>query len=169
MRQPPRYRQTARAVKAPANKKSKILLRVLAASFTLALLSLAIFLVHSYRSYAKLVDARLAHGYLVSRAGIYAAPRTLCAGQKYSRDNLAAILKRSGYVEDDIASEIWNGSFAIGQNFIDIRATNGNNSAETVRVTFGDDGRIRNLSREGVELESILAVDQPDDENRSDQ
>src|SRR5215813_15119517 len=35
-----------------------------------------IFLIRSYRAYAKLVDERLAHGYLTTRAGIYAAPRT---------------------------------------------------------------------------------------------
>lgn len=42
----------------------------------LVLISLGAFLVNSYRSYAKIVDDRLARGYLFSRAGIYAAPRT---------------------------------------------------------------------------------------------
>src|SRR5258708_36846702 len=65
----------------------------------LALISLSAFFVHSYRSYAKIVDGRLAHGYLTSRAGIYAAPRTLRVEQKISRADLAAALGRAGYVE----------------------------------------------------------------------
>ena len=88
-------------------------LRFTIAIFILALSSLSAFFIHSYRSYAKIVDARLAHGYLTSRAGIYAAPRTLRAGQKLSRDGLAAALRRAGYIESDDSSEVWNGSFSV--------------------------------------------------------
>src|SRR2546427_12864334 len=58
------------------------LLRLTIAGIALALISLSAFFVNSYRSYAGIVDARLARGYLISRAGIYAAPRTLRPGQK---------------------------------------------------------------------------------------
>src|SRR3979409_2077009 len=73
--------------------------RVAIATLLFALVSLSAFFIHSYRFYAKIVDARLAHGYLISRAGIYAAPRTLRAGQKLSPAGLAAALRRAGYVE----------------------------------------------------------------------
>src|SRR5450759_4235575 len=85
----------------------RVLLRLTIATLVLALISLSAFFIQSYRSYAKIVDARLAHGYLTSRAGIYAAPRTLRAGQKLSRDGLAAALRRAGYIESDDASEVW--------------------------------------------------------------
>ena len=56
-------------------------------------------LVRSYRGYARLVDQRLARGYLNSRGGIYAAPRNLRRGQKLTRDGLALALRRAGYVD----------------------------------------------------------------------
>ena len=79
--------------------------RLALAALLLALTSFSAFLIHSYRSYAKIVDERLAHGYLTSRAGIYAAPRTLRAEQKLSPTGLAAALRRAGYVESDDASD----------------------------------------------------------------
>ncbi len=92
--------------------------------FTLALISLSAFFVNSYRSYAKIVDARLARGYLISRAGIYAAPRTLRPGQRLSPEALAAALRRAGYLDDENASEIWNGSFSIRNDAVEIRPNN---------------------------------------------
>src|SRR2546425_1373960 len=85
-------------LKVSANRKVKRLFRISVAIVGVALISLSVFLVHSYRTYAKLVDDRLAHGYLTSRAGIYAAPRTLRVGQKYSRESLADVLRRAGYI-----------------------------------------------------------------------
>ena len=54
--------------------RRRVLLRIVIASFAIALICLSAFFIHSYRSYAKIVDARLARGYL-TRAGIYAASR----------------------------------------------------------------------------------------------
>src|SRR5436305_5119239 len=65
-------------------------LRVSSFGFLFAAIVLSAVLVRSYRSYARLVDQRLARGYLNSRGGIYAAPRTLRRGQKITRDGLAA-------------------------------------------------------------------------------
>src|ERR1044072_339135 len=59
---------------------------------------------------AVLVDARLASGYLTSRAGIYAAPRTLREGQSMTAEHLAEVLRRAGYVEGE-GSRVWNGRF----------------------------------------------------------
>src|SRR2546421_6854922 len=107
-----RFRITPPALNGWAKRKFKRLLRIIATAIAVALISLTICLVHSYRSYAKLVDDRLDHGYLTSRAGIYAAPRTLRAGQKYSPEHLAEALRRAGYIESEAASAVWNGSFA---------------------------------------------------------
>ncbi|HXT64412.1 MAG TPA: PBP1A family penicillin-binding protein [Pyrinomonadaceae bacterium] len=127
---------------------SAVLLLVITAATTL-------FLIHSYRAYAKLVDERLAHGYLTARAGIYAAPRTLRAGQKLTRDGLAAALRRSGYIESDAVSEVWNGSFTISDNAIEIRPTGVNSFPAVVRVEFDREGRISQLLGDDVSFNSI--------------
>jgi penicillin-binding protein 1B len=121
----------------------------------LALISLSVFFIHSYRSYAKIVDARLAHGYLVSRAGIYAAPRTLRAGQKLSPEGLAAALRRAGYVESDDAGEVWNGSFSVAAAAVEIRPNNTNGYPAVVRVTFDPAGRILELTGDEIRLDSF--------------
>jgi len=115
----------------------------------------AILLIRSYRAYAKLVDERLAHGYLTTRAGIYAAPRTLRVGQKLTRDGLATALRRTGYVESDSVSEVWNGSFTVADNSIEIRPSGVNNSPSVVRVEFNSTGRIASLTGDDVRFESV--------------
>jgi penicillin-binding protein 1B len=119
----------------------------------LAVAGSAILLTNSYRSYAKLVDARLARGYLTSRGGIFAAPRTLRPGQKFSRDELAVVLRRTGYLETDSAGEIWNGSFTVSSDAIEIRPANDGGYPEAVRLTFDRDGRIAEISGDGVTLD----------------
>jgi len=83
------------------------LLRLTVIAIVLSLLGLTVFLINSYRAYAKVVDERIARGYQTSRAGIYAAPRVLRGGQKYSPAQLAEVLRRAGYIESDTASEVW--------------------------------------------------------------
>jgi penicillin-binding protein 1B len=123
------------------------------AGVLLAIVGGAVLLTNSYRSYARLVDARLARGYLTSRGGIFAAPRTLRPGQKFSRDELAVVLRRTGYLETDSASEIWNGSFAVTSDAIEIRPANDGGYPEVVRVTFDRGGRIAEISGDGVTLD----------------
>src|SRR5687767_15840061 len=67
-------------------------------------------LARSYQYYSQIIDARLATGYLTSRPGLYAAPRVLQAGQKFSVEKLVMTLRRAGYLEST-ASGVWSGSF----------------------------------------------------------
>jgi len=135
-------------------KKLRWPVRIVAAFIILTLLGLSIFLIKSYRSYAKLVDDRLAVGYQTSRNGIYAAPRQLRVGQKYSAAELSEILRRSGYIESDSASEAWSGSFSTIEGAIDIRPTNSGGPA-AVRASFDANGRIGALSGDGIDLDSF--------------
>ncbi|HEV7842434.1 MAG TPA: hypothetical protein VGO69_01995, partial [Pyrinomonadaceae bacterium] len=96
----------------------RILLRSAIALGIIFTTSLA-FLIYSYLSYSKIVDDRLASGYLTSRAGIYAAPRTLRTGQSLSRDRLVELLRRAGYIESD-ASDVWSGSFKASDDAVEI-------------------------------------------------
>lgn len=129
--------------------------RFVFAILILALISLSAFFIHSYRSYAKIVDARLAHGYLNSRAGIYAAPRTLRAGQKLSRDGLAAALRRAGYVESDESSEVWNGSFSVRESAVEIRPNNTGGYPSIIHVALDPEGRINELTGDDLSLDSF--------------
>src|SRR6185295_11826026 len=104
------------AVKPSGRIKLRRLVRWSAAILAVVSISLGLVLVRTYRSYAQIVDARLAHGYLISRAGIYAAPRSLQVGQKYSVASLSQALRSAGYAESDAVSEVWNGSFSVNQN-----------------------------------------------------
>jgi penicillin-binding protein 1B len=139
----------------PNRGRWRVLLRLTIAALVLALISLSAFFIHSYRSYAKIVDARLAHGYLTSRAGIYSAPRILRAGQKLSREGLAAALRRAGYVESDDASEVWNGSFSVADAAVEIRPNNTAGYPSVVRVTFDPAGRITELTGDDISLDSF--------------
>jgi penicillin-binding protein 1B len=136
-------------------RRWRVLLRITIVSLVLALISLSVFLVYSYRCYARIVDGRLAHGYLTSRAGIYAAPRTLRAGQKISPAGLAAALRRAGYVESDDASEVWNGSFSVADAALEIRPNNTGGYPAIVHVTFDPSGRIIELTGDEISLDSF--------------
>ena len=102
-----------------------------------------------------IVDERLTHGYLNSRAGIYAAPRTLRPGQKLTRDGLASALRRAGYVESDAVSEVWNGSFRLEDAVVEIKPSSRETSPSIIRVTFDRAGRIKELMGDGVTLDSF--------------
>jgi penicillin-binding protein 1B len=133
---------------------AKRLIGFAAGAIVLVLIGLAAGFVHTYRSYARIVDERLARGYLSSRAGIYAAPRTLRAGQKYSPVQLSQALRRAGYIESDAASEVWNGSFAATNAGIDIRP-NSNDGARSVHVSFDVADRISQLTADEVAIDSF--------------
>jgi penicillin-binding protein 1B len=115
------------------------------------------FLIYSYFSYSKIVDERLANGYLTSRAGIYAAPRTLRPGQALSRDRLIELLRRAGYI-DTGASDVWSGSFTVSGNAVEILPRHSGNGSvlSEVRIEFNKQGRIAELRGDGVSLESYL-------------
>ena len=128
------------------------LVRLVLSFIALTLLGLAVFVIHSYRTYAKLVDDRLARGYQTSRAGIYAAPRVLRVGQKYSPARLAEVLRRAGYIENDSASEVWSGGFSATDKGIEIRPNN-IDAPSVINVTFDSNGRIGGLTRDGLDTE----------------
>ncbi|HEX8128834.1 MAG TPA: PBP1A family penicillin-binding protein [Pyrinomonadaceae bacterium] len=124
-------------------------------------------LVYCYQGAAETIDRRLASGYLTSRAGLYAAPRVLRAGQNFPRARLVETLRRAGYVEQS-ASDVWSGAFRITEDgAIEIsprRTPGGEQSAsaategftpEVVRVDFDRKGHIGEITGEGVRLDAF--------------
>ena len=116
-------------------------------------------LLRSYKYYSRIIDARLASGYLTSRPGLYAAPRLLQAGQKLSRSGLLNELRRAGYVESYLESEgsnVWNGSFRETESSIEIRPRQTNGSRPSVvQVDVDNHDKISKLTADGVTVESF--------------
>ena len=75
--------------------------RILRGAIVLALAALAfsgIVFAYYYHTYQKVVDDRLRSGHLFSTVSqIYAAPREIRNGQKYTAAAIAAELRRAGY------------------------------------------------------------------------
>ncbi len=112
-------------------------------------------LLGSYKYYSRLIDTRLASGYLTSRPGLYAAPRTIRPGQGFTRVALVKALQRTGYIETQ-ASEVWSGSFTQTASMIEIRPRRFAKKGEPriVRVSFSSD-RIGELTGDDSPLDSF--------------
>jgi penicillin-binding protein 1B len=111
-------------------------------------------LVRSYKYYSRVIDARLASGYLTSRPGLYAAPRVLQPGQRLKEEELVTILRRAGYAESE-TSEIWNGTFERRWKGLEIRPAHpGVNKPAAVRVEFAGD-KISALISDNLPIDSL--------------
>jgi len=134
------------------------LLRLSGALLIAAVVATAAAFAYLYIHYSKIVDQRLASGYLTSRAGIYAAPRVLRPGQSLTAERLAEILRRAGYVEGE-ASRVWNGRFRMEGGAVEIFPTESAAGADArvfaaVRVEFERRGaQVSRLWGDGERLE----------------
>lgn len=155
----PKFKPRVRVLKAEAPtsrwQRACRIIRLSTAILGILFIASLAFLIYSYFSYSKIVDERLASGYLTSRAGIYAAPRTLRVGQSLSRDRLVELLRRAGYVETD-ASDVWSGSFTVLDDAVEILPRHGGegNSLSVVRVKFNKQERIADLRGDSARLDS---------------
>ena len=141
------------------------LVRFFCASLIVVSLSFLAVVVYFYFHYSNVVDQRLASGYLTSRAGLYAAPRVLRAGQHISRERLTEILRRAGYVDAE-ASRVWSGQFAVAGDAVEIFPRASGANAETshydvVRVEFDRAGRIDEIRGDGAALDSYALEPEP--------
>lgn len=112
-------------------------------------------LLSSYKYYARIVDARLASGYLTSRPGIYAAPRTLRPGQKLSRVDLITALRRAGYLKSE-SSNVWSGSFRETHEGLEIRPTANQTRSALVTISIASDNRISEVLEDGLPADAFI-------------
>jgi penicillin-binding protein 1B len=143
----------------------KNILRVAGALTVVAVVATAAAFAYLYTHYSKVVDERLASGYLTSRAGIYAAPRTLREGQRMTAERLAEVLRRAGYVEGE-ASRVWNGRFKVEDGAVEIFPSESSASedafgASVVRVEFDRRGRVSKIRGDGALLDSYTLAPEP--------
>jgi penicillin-binding protein 1B len=121
----------------------------------IALLFASNSLVNSYKYHSRLIDARLATGYLTSRPGLYAAPRVIERGQKLSHLDLVKALRRAGYVES-VGSNVFSGSFRNAGSSIEIRPTHTNDARPPiVSISIDSHNRISELATEGLPVDSF--------------
>jgi penicillin-binding protein 1B len=141
------------------------MLRLFGALIVAAVVATASAFAYLYSQYSKVVDARLASGYLTSRAGIYAAPRTLREGQSMTVERLTEVLRRAGYVEGE-ASRVWNGQFKVENDAVEIFPSdapglNDASGATVVRVEFDRRGRVAKIRGDGALLDSYTLAPEP--------
>lgn len=134
--------------------KQRLQLRSICGLIAIALIAGGDWLAASYKYYSRIIDARLAHGYLTSRPGLYAAPHIFQVGQKISRSNLVIALRRAGYVRSD-SSNIWSGSFRETDSQVEIRPTPSRNRSAIVTLSFDSDDRISALTEQGIPLDQF--------------
>ena len=136
----------------------QLFFRSLCVLFALALIVGGDSLLRSYKYYSRIIDARLASGYLTSRPGLYAAPRSLQVGQKLSRADLISALRRAGYVEADGSSNVWSGSFQESDAAIEIRPNNDHsdhNRSTVIKISFAGDNKIAALTDDDIAIDSF--------------
>jgi penicillin-binding protein 1B len=134
----------------------RLALRVFGVTIVFAAGAVAYQLHASYTFYSQMIDVRLARGYLTSRAGIYAAPRTLRPGQALTGESLIALLRRAGYVES-AGGDVWNGSFITTGGAVEIhpRHLADQPGPELVRVEFTPAGRVAQLFADGATVDAF--------------
>ncbi len=131
----------------------RLLFRFVCGIFALALIVGGDSLLGSYKYYSRIIDARLASGYLTSRPGLYAAARTLRVGQKLARPDLLVALRRAGYVKSE-GSNVWSGSFQESNTGIEIRPAADQSRAALIKITLADDNRISELTDNDLAIDS---------------
>ncbi|MDQ2975162.1 MAG: PBP1A family penicillin-binding protein [Acidobacteriota bacterium] len=133
----------------------QILLRSVCGLLAIALVCGCDSLLRSYKYYSRVIDARLASGYLTSRPGLYAAPRLIKTGQALSRAELVNALRRAGYVEPE-GSDVWSGSFRETESTIEIRPSHTSQSRPSiVKISFDDNNKISTLTADGLPVDSF--------------
>ena len=158
-RRPVSLRRSARPFyqfrKKAGRQNPRILLQVLAAILVIATVAGCDALLQSYHYYSRLIEARMAGGYLNSRPGLYAAPRTIRVGQGISVDDLVNVLRRAGYVEK-VNSEVWSGSFSKNESAVEIRPRPSARATQPrmVRVSVAG-ARISALTGDGISVDSF--------------
>jgi penicillin-binding protein 1B len=133
--------------------RRRVLLSIVALLVLVTLGTATITLVQSYRFYSGIIEARLASGYLTSRPGVYAAPRTISVGQKVTREDLIQVLRRAGYTETKVSS-VWSGSFKTEGNAFEIYPNRVQEpDAAVIQFVIDAQGRVAELTGNGLALE----------------
>jgi penicillin-binding protein 1B len=133
---------------AERQRRRKAIMLTLLSTALLGVAGVGAYLYFTFQSYARLAETRLAAGRLQSRAGLYAAPRTLFTGEELAPNELAPMLRRAGYAESDSPVV---GHFSIRDETVAFHPfyDETHPTPETVTVNFAK-GRVETMTADGV-------------------
>jgi penicillin-binding protein 1B len=142
----------------------RLALRAAAALTVISVIAFTSLFAYFYWHYSQVVDARLASGYLSSRAGIYAAPRVVRAGQRLTPQLLAASLRRAGYVEAGATGRVWSGRFQVETDAVRIEPAASDRASDSPRdvlISFDRLGRVAEVRADGGAVDSYTLEPEP--------
>jgi len=161
----PRVRSYSHPGEARRFSPLRVALRAAGALVVVSVIAFTSLFAYFYFHYSQVVDARLAGGYLTSRAGVYAAPRVLRPGQRLAPERLADSLRRAGYVDAGAPGRVWSGRFRFDAEGLRIEpADEGGASVpgpREVLVSFDREGRVTGVSADGVAVDSYTLEPEP--------
>ncbi len=126
-----------------------------------------------YFKYQGIVDARLKEPLFANTAKIYAAPREVRPGQKFTVHLIAEELRRAGYTADGAQQVSQMGTFSEGVQSVNVRPGPESFHAQDPATIHINDGVVNSISDEhgqplsSYELEPLLITGLSEDANRT--
>jgi penicillin-binding protein 1B len=152
---------------------SSLVLRVALVTFAVCVVGLFAFGSYYYFKYQGIVDARLKEPLFADTAKIFAAPREVRPGQKYSVHLIANELREAGYTADGASQTSQLGTYSEGVQAITVRPgpqSYHSQDAATIHISEGVVGSItddRGQPLSSYELEPQLITGLSEDANRT--
>lgn len=147
----PKNRFTAPA----AGKKAAYLRVAIAAVIVFCVVTFGVF-AYYYVKYDRIIDRKMSGQIFNNSAKIYARPRLVRAGDRYSRDQIAAELRRAGYTDESTGVQSDMGSFRLVSGGIEVRpGPESFHSQDGAVIRTGDDSKIDKITslKEGTALD----------------
>lgn len=155
-RKPPQGWVRARRVssyQAPPTSRARRVLRWFFNPWTISLACLAalagfLTLTYFWFDFSDRIDRKLLSGEVFTPyAGIYSAPKTLRAGEDFSRNELIDYLKSAGYVDKNVKADLGRGRFSVGdKGSVNVEpgmtaTIDGTRLFPSLTVSYGKDGK----------------------------
>jgi penicillin-binding protein 1B len=158
----------------PTGKHSpaSLLLRAALVTFAVCALVFLVFAGYYYFKYQGIVDARLKEPLFANTAKIYAAPREVRPGQKFSVRLIAEELREAGYTGDGASQASPMGTFSEGVQQITVRPGPQSYHAEDPATIHISGGAVSSISDDhgqalsSYELEPLLITGLSESDNR---
>jgi len=125
-------------------------LRAALVAFLLLAVSFTVLFSYYYIKYDRIIERRFRTPVFSNSAKIYALPRTVRTGEKVDAQEIAAELRRAGYLDKEGESKL--GSFRLLSDGIEITpGPESYHSPEAARISF-QDGQVDRITSKGSEL-----------------
>jgi penicillin-binding protein 1B len=151
----------------------RLIWRVLIVTFAGFSLLFASAFLFFYLHYQKIVDARIRRPIFNNTARIYAAPELVRVGTQWTPEQIASLLRKSGYSASDSSDQSQLGSYTLTRSGIEIKTgpESFNQPGVTrIEISHGEVRHIRGIHRENLSaypLEPQLVTGLFDAKNRS--